>query len=316
MAKAAVLLALLLAAVALAACGDEEPGGAAREPMLRVTASFAPLEEIARAVGGERARVTGLTPPGQGPHDLELRAPQLRALERADLVLFLGAGFQPAVEEAVGALADDVTKADLLGAVRLREVDDPVRGVRGEVDGEVVRGDRDPHVWVDPVLFGRLVDEAERAFAAADPEGARAYARNADAYRARIAELDRAFAEGLRDCATRTLVTSHAAFGYLADRYDLEQAPIAGISPDDEPDPRSLEATARRARADGVRTVFFESLVPRDLAETVAREIGARTDMLDPVEGLSREDLDAGRGYVDVQRENLARLREGLACTG
>jgi len=315
MPRATALLALL-AALVLAACGDDDRQAAARDGTLRVVASFAPLEEIARAVGGDRARVTGLTPPGQGPHGVELRAPELRALEEADLVLFLGAGFQPAVEEAVGALGDDATAADLLRATRLRAVDDPVRGVRGEVDGEVVRGDRDPHVWLDPVRFGALVSEAERAFAAADPAGARAYARNADAYRARLAELHRAFAAGLRRCASRTLVTSHAAFGYLADRYGLEQAPIAGISPDDEPDPRSLEATARRARADGVKTVFFESLVPRDLAETVAREIGARTDMLDPVEGLSREDLAAGRGYVDVQRENLARLREGLGCTG
>lgn len=312
-------LALLIVLLALgaAACGaDDDPGAAAggSQP-LQVAAAFYPLEEAARAIGGDRARVTGLTPPGTGPHDLELAPPQVEAIEAADLVVYLGAGFQPEVERAAESLPPE-RRVDVLQTVDLRPVDDPVPGVRGEVDGEVVAGDRDPHVWVDPGQFARLVDAIERAFVEADPEGRGTYARNADAYRAEIEALDRAFAAGLSGCPSRTLVTSHAAFGYLADRYDLEQAPIAGISPDDEPDPRSLEATARKARADGVRTVFFESLVPRDLAETVAREIGARTDFLDPVEGLAQEDLEAGETYASVQRENLARLIRGLGCTG
>lgn len=213
----------------------------------------------------------------------------------------------------------DAPGVDLLEAVALRRVDDPVRGVRGVrgvVDGEVVAGDRDPHLWLDPARFLELVDAMQRAYARADPAGRETYARNADRYGERIEALEGAFARGLAACDTRTLVTSHAAFGYLADRYGLEQAPIAGISPDDEPDPRSLAATARRAQADGVRTVFFESLVPRDLAETVASGIGARTSFLDPVEGLTREDLDAGETYATVMRGNLDRLTEGLGCTG
>lgn len=312
-----MLVALTLAALALvlASCGGDSRAGGGDSDRLRVAAAFYPLEEAARAVGGRRASVVGLTPPGTGPHDLELGPDQLEALEDADLVLYLGAGFQPAVEKAADAL-DDATRVDVLEAVRLRSVDAAVPGVRGEVDGETVDGDRDPHVWVDPSLFARVVDEIEGGFVAADPDGRARYRTGAAAYRAKLEALDRVFSEGLRRCATRTLVTSHAAFGYLADRYRLEQAPIAGISPEDEPDPRSLEATARKAEADGVRTVFFESLVPRDLSETVAREIGARTDFLDPVEGLTREALDRGESYFTVQRGNLARLRRGLGCTG
>lgn len=309
-----VVVALALAA---SACGGEQEQSAV-EPAtgapLRVAAAFYPLEEAARAIGGERAQVSGLTPPGQGPHDLELGAPELRAIEDADLTFFLGSGFQPQVEQVVRA--SDGQAVDLLDAATLRGVDAPVRGVRGEIDGEVVAGDRDPHVWVDPALFLRVVDAVEAAYVSTDPAGRDVYERNTRRYREEIEALDRAFAQGLGECDSRTLVTSHAAFGYLADRYDLAQAPIAGISPDDEPDPRSLAATARRARADGVRTVFFESLVPRDLAETVATEIGADTSFLDPVEGLTREDLETGKTYASVMRGNLERLREGLGCTG
>jgi zinc transport system substrate-binding protein len=170
-------------------------------------------------------------------------------------------------------------------------------------------------VWVDPARYAELVDAVERAFSAADPGGSATYARNTAAYRAKVLALDAQFDRALKDCRTRTLVTSHAAFGYLADRYGLAQAPIAGISPGDEPDPSSLAATAREAKADGVRTVLFETLVPRKLADTVARGIGARSDALDPVEGLTREQLDAGESYLTIQRDNLRRLSRGLQCT-
>ncbi|MCP9490100.1 MAG: zinc ABC transporter substrate-binding protein [Solirubrobacteraceae bacterium MAG38_C4-C5] len=311
------LLSTLIVAIAVLAfggCGGDAPEPPAGQQRPQVVAAFYPLEEAARAIGGAQAEIIGLTPPGQGPHDLELGAPELRAIEDADLSFFLGSGFQPQVERA--GRASDGQAVDLLDAATLRRVDAPVRGVRGEVDGEVVAGDRDPHVWVDPALFLRLVDAVEAAYVSSDPAGRDLYERNARRYREGIEALDRAFARGLGACDSRTLVTSHAAFGYLADRYGLEQAPIAGISPDDEPDPRSLAATARRAKADGVRTVFFESLVPPDLAETVASEIGADTSFLDPVEGLTREDLEAGSTYTSVMRENLERLREGLGCTG
>lgn len=313
------LIVLLGACLALGACGssDEDRGGVAdASGGLRVAAAFYPLEEIARAVGGARASVTGLTPPGSGPHDLELRASQVVALERADVIVFLGAGFQPAVEKLVAQRrGDDVIAIDLFDEVTLRRVDPAVPGVRGDVDGEVLDGDRDPHVWVDPARFAELVDTVNRTFATADPDGAATYARNAAAYRAKVLALDAQFDRALNACRTQTLVTSHAAFGYLADRYGLAQAPIAGITPDDEPDPKSLAATARKAKADGVKTVFFETLVPRKLADTVAREIGARSDALDPVEGLTRQQLDAGESYLTIQRENLRRLSKGLRCT-
>lgn len=308
----------LVAAVALAGCGSdgaEESASTQTDRPLRVTASFYPLQEAVEAVGGDQVEVTGLTPVGGGPHDLELTPAQLAALEETDAVVYLGSNFQPSVQKAVDALPADVARADLLDEVTLRTVDAAVPGVRGEADGEKLAGDKDPHVWVDPALFVALVDGIETALAKADPERAESYARNADAYRRQITALNDEFVAGLKSCATRTLVTSHAAFGYLADRYNLEQAPIAGISPDDEPDPASLAATARKAKADGAKTVFFETLVPKKLSQTVADEIGARTDFLNPVEGLTQDELDAGATYETIQRDNLRRLTRGLRCT-
>jgi zinc transport system substrate-binding protein len=321
--RIAFVFACLGCVVAATGCGASGPASRADAGAGRVavTAGFYPLEEAARAIGGSRVTVNDLTPVGGQPHGLELRPRQLAALERSDLVLYLGDGFQPQVEKAVASLPSSVRRVDLLRGVGLRPAQAGIPGLRGQVDGgaggpEALNGDRDPHVWVDPARFMAMATRIRDALIAADPPGRAAYDANATRYLATLRALDRDFRARLRGCHSPVLVTSHAAFGYLADRYHLLQAAIAGISPEAEPDPRSLVATARYAKAHGVRTVFFETLVPRKLSQTVARTIGARTDALNPVEGLTAGELKAGETYTSIQRRNLDALVRGLGCTG
>jgi zinc transport system substrate-binding protein len=318
--RSKLLLVLLALVLALAACSDAESDsgqseGSGDADRLTVVAGFYPLEEAARRVGGDRVVVTGLTPPGGGPHDLELTPRDVVAVEQADVVVFLSKGFQPSVEQAVDGVSDDVTVVDALEGIELLEVQDGLEGTQGEVDGETLEGDFDPHVWVDPMLQSEIAATVAAALRERDPDQADQYEANLEAYRAELEELDGEFRAGLEDCESRTIVTSHRAFAYLAEAYELRQIPIAGVSPDDEPDPQSLEAIAQAAREDGVTVIFFESAVPKDLSETVAREIGAETDFLQPVETISQEDLDAGVDYGDIQRQNLASLVAGLRCS-
>lgn len=319
-AKRAAALTAAMAALAATAAVAQAAGSAGTTGTaagkIGVVVSFYPLEEAAQAIAGGRATVTNLTPPGGSSHDLELTPARLVALERAQVVLYLGRGFQPAVEKAAKNLGGSARTTDLLDGLPLRGGDKAVPGVVGEVDGEVLADGNDPHVWVDPRLFARMANGIRDALIAADPAGKAVYTANARRYTARLAVLDREFTATLRGCATRVLVTSHAAFGYLTDRYRLVQAPIAGISPDAEPSPRSIAATATFAKRNKVHTVFFETLVPRKLAETVAAEIGATTDMLDPIEGIPAAELRKGATYFTIQRANLAALKKGLGCTG
>ncbi len=175
-------------------------------------------------------------------------------------------------------------------------------------------GPVDPHVWLDPVLAQAQVATIRAALERADPASAAAYADGARAFTDKLGALHEAYREGLRECARRSLVVSHGAFTYLARRYDLRQIAVTGGRPESEPSPADLAATVRAARREGARYVFVETLVSPRLAETLAREVGARILVLDPVEGLTREAAAAGRDYLSVMRENLERLRTGLEC--
>jgi zinc transport system substrate-binding protein len=202
-----------------------------------------------------------------------------------------------------------------LEAVTLLPITPQLAGTEGDVDGEVLEGDTDPHIWVDPANMITMSRVIESTLAAASPSNSAAFSKNASAYVAKLTALDSEFKLQLETCESRTIVTSHRAFEYLAHHYDLRQIPIAGISPGEEPDPKSLEAVASAAKADGVTTVFFEEQVPSDLSETVAREIGATTDALDPIETIPQDLLDAGTTYISIQRANLLSLVKALRCT-
>jgi zinc transport system substrate-binding protein len=315
--RAIIAVFAVSASLLAASCVRDDPEGSDSEgsdSTLTVLAAFYPLAEAAQGVGGDLVAVTNLTPPGQGPHDLQLQPTQMGAFEDADLAIYLGRGFQPQVEDALANSPDSVTKLDLLDKVELLAVDDQLAGTEGEVDGEVLTGDVDPHVWLDPSRMITMVSAITDTLAKIDPDNASTYQANAESYLKDLRGLDSEYRGGLAECQSRVIVTSHRAFGYLSNTYDLRQIPIAGISPDVEPDPRTLEAIAAEAKAERVTTIFLESIAPPDLAETVAREIGAKLDLLDPIEGLTQEQLDAGDAYASIMRDNLRRLEAGLGC--
>lgn len=279
-----LLLIVFALTVAVVACGD---GGGGEDGRVRAVAAFYPLAEALRQVGGDRVDVEDLTPPGAEPHDLELTSDDVDAVLDADVVLLMGGGFQPAVEDVADDRDDTVLVLD-----------------------EVAADGADPHVWLDPWNMARIVELAGKALAAVDPDGAEEFASNAAAYILELDRLDVDLAAGLAECETRTIVTAHAAFGALAARYDLVQEPIAGLEPDREPDARRLGELADLVEAEGVTTIFTETLVSPDVADALAREAGVDIAVLDPIEGIS------GAGdYVSVMRDNLEVLRAALRCT-
>ncbi|MFN2590954.1 MAG: metal ABC transporter substrate-binding protein [Actinomycetota bacterium] len=282
-----------------AGCSPAATGAPGR---ISVVASFYPVYEAALRVGAGRVEVTNLTPAGAEPHDLELSPKEVDLILDADVVLYVGSGFQPAVDDAVRDRSSGVT-VDLLQDLR-----GSLRSTAGTMGG------LDPHVWLDPVLMGQLANEVRLALAAAAPTLGAVFERNGRGYRAEIAALDRRYRTGLASCQRRLIVTAHAAFGYLAARYGLTEEPVAGISPEAEPDPRRLAELSELVRREGVTTVFTEELVSPRVADTLAREAGVGTAVLNPLEGLTERETAAGEDYVSVMDRNLAVLRSALGC--
>jgi zinc transport system substrate-binding protein len=281
-----IVLILLLGATAVG-CGV----GSSRAPeRTSVVAAFYPLAYAAERIGGKDVLVKNLTPPGAEPHDFELAPRSVADLEQADVALYLGHGFQPAVSAAVKGARGTVV--DLLAGLPLRP-----SGEEGL--------SADPHVWLNPVLFGRI---AERIGTALHAPG------RADAVVADLRRLDRTYRTGLAHCARREIVTSHAAFGYLAQRYGLTQVSITGLEPEAEPSAKDLAGVVRVLRRTHATTVFFETLVSPRLAKTVAREAGAQTAVLNPIEGLTPAQQAGGADYLSLMLQNLAGLRRALGC--
>ncbi len=297
----AVPTALVLSLASLSGCADER--GSDR---VQVVAGFYALEYVAKRIGGDDVEVTGLTQPGQEPHDAELTVPRTAAVLDADLVL-LAKGFQPAVDEAAADAPDDAV-VDALSVLSTR--DPVIEG--GSFDRPVTALEDDPHFWLDPRAVAIVAAEVKDRLQAVDPERADAYETRFLDLRADLVDLDARYAQGLQDCELRTVVTSHDAFGYLGYRYDIDLEPIAGLSPGAEPSPRQLADLADLIRQQGITTVFTETLVSPELADALADELGLAAAVLDPIEGLSEETAD--EDYLSLMRSDLAALEEANRC--
>jgi zinc transport system substrate-binding protein len=281
--RAIIILICLCALLGATSCGGSgSSSGGGKE---KVVAAFYPLAFAAQEIGRDKVEVENLTPAGAEPHDLEISPRDVRDLRGADLVLLLGHGFQPQLEKAAGS-------GDKVAAL----LDTP--GLNLFPNG-------DPHVWLDPQRYVLIV---ERIGSALHESG------STQRLVARIRALDREYRRGLAHCARREIVTSHEAFAYVAQRYGLRQVAITGLAPEAEPAPRDLQHVIELVRKTHATTIFFETLVSPRIADTVARETGAKTAVLDPLEGLTTAEQRRGEDYFTIMRANLANLRLALGC--
>ncbi|MFD7063054.1 zinc ABC transporter substrate-binding protein [Streptomyces sp. NPDC059906] len=314
----AVTAATALGLGTLSACSSDS-SAASNTDKFDVVASFYPMEYLAEQIGGDHVNVTTLTEPGQEPHDLELSAKQTAQMGEADAVLYLKS-LQPAVDEAI-AQSDVQTKIDAAALTKLEDHGDVEHDHGGEehadehAEEEHAEGGEhalDPHVWLDPVKYAEIAEGVAESFEKADPDHADDYRKNAEALAKKLGGLDTAFKNGLAKTDTKVFFTNHAAFGYLAERYGLTQEAINGLDPESEPSPARIKELQEEAKADGVTTVFYETLVSDKTAKTLANDAGLKTDVLDPLEGIT--DKSKGEDYVGVMEANLKALETALGA--
>lgn len=329
-----VLLAATLPTVlVLSACGSDGADDTttaenqAADGLSVVTALY-PLAFVAERVGGDNIALTNLAAPGVEPHDLELAPQQVGLIADAALVVYLD-GFAPAIDEAVEQNASE-TALDVDSVITLMESTGDDGHGHGEEPDEHAdeegdehaedEGDEhaedegaiDPHFWLDPHLLGELATSVADRLGEIDADNASVYADRAAALVDELDQLDSDFEAGLASCETRTVVTAHAAFGYLAERYGLEQFSVAGLEPDAEPSAARIAEVQAEIETEGVTTVYFEPLTSSDVVDAIANDLDLDTAELDPIESV---DPDSGDDYLAVMKRNLATLQGAQGCS-
>ncbi|MEE6271104.1 MULTISPECIES: metal ABC transporter substrate-binding protein [Streptomyces] len=308
---AVVAGAAVLGLLALSACSPAT-SGRTDDGKLKVTASFYPMQFLAQQIGGSHVEVSNLTAPGVEPHDLELTPQETGHLSQAGAIVYLK-GLQPAVDSAI---AQSGVK-HIADAAKLTSME--VHGP--EVDGHHhTTGDnhshsesepgQDPHIWLDPLKFAQVAKGVNTTLAAADPQHKADYQKNTDVLVKKLDALNTEFVNGLKNRASDTFVTTHAAFGYLAERYGLTEEAISGLDPESEPSANRIKELHTLAQTHHVSTVFFETLANPATAKTLAGDLHLKTDVLDPLEGITKK--SRGTDYFSVQRANLTALQKAL----
>lgn len=293
-------LLLLVATMLLTGCSVVAPPSQDENAKpISVAATFYPWAYFLQRIGGEHVRVTSIVPNGVEPHDFEPGPGDVDTIRSAKLFVYNGAGMDAWAEK----LASD------LGSV-------PVRGIRimDLVPTAQVNGEIDPHFWLDPVEVKTVVSALTQELSSIDPVHTSLYEDNARGVMSELAGLDTSFRTGLSHCSLSTVVTSHAAFGYLASRYGFTQVPVAGISPENEPSIAALRAITDLVRIKGIRFIFSEPLSSQRLSETLSRETGASILVFNPIEGLTDVERSGGEDYFSIMRKNLEALRTGMGC--
>lgn len=298
---------LLVTSLVTGCGGNEAEQGAADDKegkKLKIVTTFYPMHEFSSKVAGDLADVSVLVPAGTEPHDWEPTPKDVAQIAEADLFVYNGAGFEGWV--------DDVLKSVNNSKLKVVEATKGIKLMEGTEDEHHEEHVLDPHVWIDPVLVQQEVQNIANALSEVDTAHAADYKKNADAYIAVLKDLDATFKNELAGTKNKEFVTSHTAFAYLANRYGLTQVPIAGISPEQEPSAAEMKEIVEFAKERRVKTIFFETLASPKVAEAVAKEIGADTAVLNPLEGLTEEEKKKGLDYIGVMKENVYALKKAL----
>lgn len=266
-----------------------------------VVTSFYPLYFFAEQIGGDKAQVVNITPAGGEPHDYEPTPQDIVQIAGSELLIMNGGGLETWGNKVSSLINPGHTQVVIAG-------EDFIGRTRDDA-GNIIPG---PHVWLSPLLAQKMAEKIKLGYLQIDPTNADYYIANATALESKLGALDADYQQGLKSCVNNNIVTAHDAFGFLAAAYHLSQIPIAGLSPDSEPSPRQLGDIVHKVKTLNIKYIFFESLASPKLSETIARESGVQTLVLNPLEGLTPSDIAAGSDYFTEMQKNLTNLQR--AC--
>jgi len=270
-----------------------------------VVTTLFPYYDLARTIGGDKADVSLLLPPGVEPHSFEPKPSDIFKINSADIFVYTGDFMEPWAKDILVGINNKK-----LSVVKAGDV---VNLLNGSDEG--LGSGTDPHIWLDLSNSENIVDAIASAFVKKDPQNSDLYIQNAHELKNELKDLDNGFKIGLSNCQTKTLIYGgHYAFGYLIKRYGLSYFAAQGLAPDSEPTAQDIARLISELKKDNIKYVFYEELSSPKIAETISEETGAKLLLLNAAHNISKDDMNKGVTFIDIMKENLINLRTGLQC--
>ena len=277
---------------------------------VQITTSFYPLYEFSRQVGGDLAEVKNITPAGSEPHDYEPTSKQIQDIYNSNFLVYNGAGLEAWTEKVVPELSQkNIPTLNISNHFKVL----PPLSVQGSSAYEEPSS-KDPHFWVNPVMAKQETQDIADKLSQTDSSNSSKYQENAKNYIARLENLNQKFKSKLSNCSIHSVVTSHNFLQYLGKEYNFDSTPISGISPDSEPSVHDLAIITQLIKSKNIKYIFTETLISPKLSQTLANETGAKTLVLNPLEGLTGDQINQGQDYISVMEENLNNLSIAMDC--
>ncbi len=297
-----LIIMLIIAVFSGCSAKTKENKNSVDSNKISVYTSFYTMYDFTKKIGGDKINLTNLTPAGIEPHEWELTPRDIANLEKANLLIYNGAGMEIWTEKVLKTLDNKkLIAVETAKNLKLLENDDQVGDLK-----------YDPHVWLNPILAKSQMEAIKNALVTADPANKNYYEKNYTDNVKKLDDLDKEYKESIAKFTKKDIIVAHKAFGYITDTYGLNQIAIEGLNADSEPTPAKMAEITEFAKANNVKYIFFEELISPKVAETIAKGVGAKTAMLNPLEGLKEEDIQAGKDYFSVMRENLEALKKAL----
>ena len=307
--KKIISLLLVIPMLFTIGCSKENKGNENSEGKIKIYTSIYPLYDFAKKVGGDKVDVINLVPAGTEPHDWEISTSDIVSLEKADMLIYNGAGIENWTDKVISTLENkDIVYVKTSEGLDIHKIDDK----DSQEDNEYNHGSYDPHTWLSIKNAKQEMENIKNALVKYDSDNADYYEDNYEKYAKKFDELDKKYSDTLGPIKNKTIIVAHEAFGYLCEEYDINQEGIEGLTPDSEPDPARMSQIIKFAKKNNVKTIFFEELVSPKVAQTIAKEINAKTEVLNPLEGLSEEQINNGEDYFSVMEKNLEVLYESM----
>lgn len=311
------MMIIAILSIVMAGCVDSK---AALSPdKINVVASFYPLYDFTKKIGGDHVNVINLVPTGVEPHDWSPKGRDMQNISRAQIFLYLGAGFEGWVDDTLSSLQKDskVTVVEASKGLPLIEAaEEEVQEAKGKAESHnhtaTEHGHVDPHVWLSPLNAKQMALTIKDQLVKIDAAHKADYEANYIKYAAQLDQLHNQYKQALTPLTKKQIVVTHQSFAYLTKEYGLTQKPIMGLSPDAEPTSKGLQDINEFIRTNNVKYIFFEELVSDRLAKTLAKDAKVETMVLNPIEGLTDEQTKAGADYISLMEVNLKNLIKAL----